>query len=57
METMIGQIFGHPDDMKFHSCMTLFAAARPGTAAFVKALDKYFGGQSDRATVDSLARV
>ncbi len=26
----IEQIFGYPDDMKFRSCMTLFAHAKPG---------------------------
>lgn len=52
-----GQIFGSPDDLKFRSCMTLFAAAADaGKAAFVSALDKYFGGEPDRRTIELLDR-
>jgi len=43
-------IFGSPDDLKFHSCMTLFAAAADDPAPFRTALDRYFGGQPDRLT-------
>lgn len=43
-------IFGSPDDMKFHSSMTLFASV-PGTpAVFAAALVKYFGGARDPRT-------
>jgi len=35
---------GTPDDLKFRSCMTLFAAADPGEPVFQTALMKYFGG-------------
>jgi uncharacterized protein (DUF1810 family) len=45
------QIFGWPDDMKFHSSMTLFAAAEAGESVFAQALEKYFAGQLDQATV------
>jgi len=48
------QIFGSPDDMKFHSSMTLFAAARPEQPGFRSALEKYFGGQPDHNTVQRL---
>ena len=34
-ERSVAQIFGSPDDMKFHSCMTLFARATPDNAPFV----------------------
>lgn len=44
-------IFGSPDDMKFHSSMTLFAQAVPGHPGFRAALDKYFGGADDSATM------
>jgi uncharacterized protein (DUF1810 family) len=46
------QIFGSPDDLKFHSCMSLFAAASeaPG-APFHEALDRWFGGKMDAATL------
>jgi len=47
-------IFGHPDDLKFQSSMTLFAAAAPHEAVFAEALRKYFGDESDRATLDKL---
>lgn len=44
------QIFGSPDDLKFRSCLTLFAAATDG-AVFRKALDKYFAGNDDEQTL------
>jgi uncharacterized protein (DUF1810 family) len=47
-------IFGSPDAMKFHSSMTLFAAASPDTADFRAALDKYCGGTPDPATLARL---
>lgn len=43
-------IFGSPDDMKFHACMTLFHAASPETAAFGTALMRYFGGTPHEGT-------
>ena len=44
-------IFGAPDDLKFHSSMTLFdAAAGPGSE-FAAALDTHFGGARDAATL------
>ena len=50
----IHQIFGSPDDMKFHSSMTLFAAANPGAPAFHEALEKYFANVPDTATIEKL---
>jgi uncharacterized protein (DUF1810 family) len=50
----IQAIFGSPDDLKFHSSMTLFLeAAQDGSnkAVFQAALDKYFAGAPDRATL------
>ncbi|KAF1047138.1 MAG: hypothetical protein GAK35_00789 [Herbaspirillum frisingense] len=44
-------IFGDPDDMKFHSSMTLFAEAGPQQPEFAAALTLYFGGEPDRATL------
>ena len=49
-------IFGSPDDLKFHSSMTLFVLARPGAPAFRDALDKYFAGALDPLTTGELAR-
>jgi uncharacterized protein (DUF1810 family) len=48
------EIFGSPDDMKFHSSMTLFALADPDEPLFAEALRKCCGGAYDRATTDRL---
>jgi uncharacterized protein (DUF1810 family) len=63
----VGEIFGYPDDLKFHSSMTLFArGAVPiaqaaegsklpeGERVFEKALEKYFGGKMDRGTLERI---
>ena len=47
----VHEIFGSPDDLKFHSSMTLFAHADPDQEAFRTALQTYFSGQPDRNTV------
>lgn len=44
-------IFGSPDDLKFRSSMTLFGVIAPGESVFRRALQKYFGGQPDQATL------
>jgi uncharacterized protein (DUF1810 family) len=49
-------IFGTPDDMKFRSCMTLFAQAAPEDEMFGAALTKFCGGAPDPATLDLLAK-
>ena len=48
------EILGSPDDLKFRSCMTLFMAARPDLPVWQAALDQYFGGKADAATVGLL---
>ncbi len=53
----IEEIFGYPDNLKFRSCMTLFAAAagaRPEDQLFRTALDKYFAGREDPRTLELL---
>jgi uncharacterized protein (DUF1810 family) len=50
----IGEIFGYPDDLKFRSCMTLFAHATSENHVFQAALEKYFGGEFDPLTLDRL---
>ncbi len=35
-------IFGYPDDLKFHSCLTLFSSVAPDDEVFSTALRKYF---------------
>ena len=46
-------IFGDPDDLKFHSSVTLFVEAGGGTV-FLDALNRYFAGKSDQATLDRI---
>ena len=48
------QIFGSPDDLKFHSSMTLFDFAAHQTAPFSIALHIYFNGKRDEASLRSL---
>jgi uncharacterized protein (DUF1810 family) len=50
------QIFGHPDDMKFRSSLTLFSEAS-GEEVFLRTLDEYFDGSPDPATLEILTRV
>ena len=47
-------IFSYPDDLKFHSSLTLFAVADPDTPLFRNALDTFFGGARDEATLSHL---
>ena len=47
----IDDIFGYPDDLKFRSSVTLFSSVAPGEAVFRTALDRYFAGQADPATL------
>jgi uncharacterized protein (DUF1810 family) len=51
----INEIFGTPDDLKFHSSMTLFASIPDAPPVFDAALAKYFGGAPDRMTAKMLA--
>ena len=53
-ERSIEQIFGYPDYLKFHSSMTLFAHATGDNRVFLDALEKYFAGEHDPLTLDSL---
>ena len=50
----ISGIFGYPDDLKFRSCMTLFAHATRDNQIFVDALEKYCGGKFDPLTLERL---
>jgi uncharacterized protein (DUF1810 family) len=52
----VDDIFGYPDDLKFHSSITLFAAAAPHdlVQVFTGALEKYFAGARDQGTLDRL---
>src|ERR1035437_5008688 len=48
------EILGSPDDLKFHSSMTLFGAVSPDPE-FAVAVSKFYGGKPDQATLDLLA--
>jgi uncharacterized protein (DUF1810 family) len=50
----IDQILGYPDDLKFRSSMTPFAAAASKEPVFHAALEKFFGGQHDPLTIKLL---
>lgn len=48
------EILGSPDDMKFRSCLTLFAEATEDDADLRAALAKYYGGEPDPETLRRL---
>ena len=50
----VEEIFGYPDDLKFHSSMTLFAKASEEAGVFGEALEKYFGGEMDQGTLERI---
>ena len=49
-----GAVMGYPDDLKLRSCMTLFALAAPEQPVFPAVLEKFYGGQRDRLTLQLL---
>src|SRR6266540_2946490 len=51
----VEEIFDSPDDLKFHSSMTLFAQAAPREPIFAACLQKYFGGKPDPRTLARLS--
>ena len=53
-ERSIDQIFGHPDDLKFRSSMTLFASVANDNQVFKDALQNYFAGEPDYVTLERL---
>ena len=48
------QILGPTDNMKFRSCMTLFAHTTASNEVFEDALQRYFSGRYDQLTLDRL---
>ncbi|WP_029616800.1 DUF1810 domain-containing protein [Pseudorhizobium marinum] len=52
--TSANAILGSPDDMKFRSCMTLFAAVSEKGSPFERALAVFYGGNRDEKTVARL---
>ena len=49
-------VMGFPDDLKLRSCMTLFAIAAPECTVFQDVLDKYYGGEMDKRTIEILQK-
>ena len=47
-------VFGHPDDLKLRSSMTLFSEADPSDTVFQKVLDKFYAGIKDERTLELL---
>jgi uncharacterized protein (DUF1810 family) len=45
------EIFGSPDDLKLHSCATLFAQVSAPGSVFEGLLKKYFGSRRDEKTL------
>jgi uncharacterized protein (DUF1810 family) len=50
----LAQVFGTPDDLKFHSSMTLFHRANPDDELFDCALRAFFRNREDAVTLDLL---
>ncbi len=48
------QILGFPDCLKVRSCMTLFHEADSSIEVFQKVIDKFYGGNPDKLTLDIL---
>src|SRR5262245_61313920 len=48
------EVFGSPDDLKLRSCATLFACVSPPGSVFERLLQKYYGGERDRKTLEIL---
>jgi uncharacterized protein (DUF1810 family) len=51
-----GEVLGEIDARKFRSCLTLFDRAAGSESIFGEALNKYFSGEPDAATLALLAR-
>ncbi|WP_338764744.1 DUF1810 domain-containing protein [Massilia sp. METH4] len=54
--TPIDVILGHVDALKFRSSMTLFANAAHSDGVFATALDTFYGGAPDQATLGLLGK-
>lgn len=48
-------IFGSPDDLKFRSCVTLFASVAEKDSVFAKAIAKYCPDGADPRTLDLMS--
>ena len=50
------KIFGNPDELKLKSSMTLFSSLENTAPIFSKVLDKYYGGEKDKLTLQLLKK-
>jgi uncharacterized protein (DUF1810 family) len=50
----LAEVLGHPDDMKFRSCVTLFGTVASDETVFAEALERCCGGVRDLATLEKL---
>jgi uncharacterized protein (DUF1810 family) len=53
-ENSAHRIFGTPDDLKLCSCLTLFEEAAPQDPLIRGLLERFYGGERDRLTLDLL---
>ena len=54
-ESSLRRLFGSPDDVKFHSSMTLFALASRDESIFIKAIEQRCNGVMDTKTIQLLS--
>jgi uncharacterized protein (DUF1810 family) len=53
-DVLVRDIMGSPDDLKLHSCMTLFQVADPAQPLFEQVLQAFYNGRPDDLTLDLL---
>ena len=49
------EVFGSPDNLKLHSCLTLFAELPQTNPIFEKVIKKFFLGKKDRKTLELIS--
>jgi len=52
----VSEIFGYPDDLKFHSSVTLFAQVSPEDSVFHRVLMQCFEGKRDSRTLQIIGK-
>ena len=54
LDNNIRNIFGYPDYLKVHSCVTLFEMVAKDEIVFKKIIDKFYNGKRDNNTINLL---
>ena len=54
LDNNIRNIFGYPDYLKVHSCVTLFEMVAKDEIIFKKIIDKFYNGKRDNNTINLL---